>query len=113
MLRDDSESFTCPRTVALNPIRIVKIKGRTRRNIQCRALLFDPIAMTRRRAKLSCAPLGLADTFQKICASAETRRDEDMKGDSIAQDDGRDYQHRCNQYTRGQPRAPPPTRAHE
>src|SRR3989442_7014894 len=98
MLRDDSESFTCPRTVALNPIRIVKIKGRTRRNIQCRALLFDQIAITRGRTKLSCPPLGLANTFQNICSSPETHRHEAMKGHGIAQDDGPDYQHRCNQY---------------
>src|SRR5216110_1970229 len=101
MLRDYRHRFAHARTVALHPIRIVKIKGRPRRNIKYRSLLFDQIAITRRRTKLSCAPLGLADTFQKICASAETRRYESMKGDSIAQDNGRDYQHRCHQYTRG------------
>src|SRR5690349_7651814 len=107
MLRDYRHRFAHARTVALNPIRIVEIKGRPRRNIKYRSLLFDQIAISRRRTKLFCASLGLADTFQKICSSAETRRDEDMEGDSITQDDGRDYQHRCNQYTRGQPPALP------
>src|SRR6266498_742264 len=99
MLRDDSKSFTCPRLIALNSIRIVKIKGRIRRNTQCRSLLLNHVAITRRHAKLFCAPFGLADAFQKVRSRAETGRHECMKGDGVAQDDGRDYHHRCNEYT--------------
>src|SRR5258708_15596278 len=113
MLLDYCQSSARAGTVTLNSVRIIQIEITPKWNLRRHALLFQDVAIIRRRAELFRAPFSLANTLQEVCSRSETRRHECVKGDRVSQYDWSDYQHCCDQHAGGQASALSPTRARQ